>query len=200
MTIEQCAAQGRGISAITPARLENLARAVMRTVDIPGDMAELGVYLGGSARVIASACPEKRLHLFDTFEGLPETEAAERDPHGHLGKGLFAGNAVAVCATMRGAKYELHPGLFPETVDRMEGRFSFVHVDCDLYSSARAAIDWFWPRMSPGGIMFFDDYGCDFTGVTDAVEETFGPEQIVKQYGDGVQIGCLVVKPLGGGE
>jgi hypothetical protein len=52
-----------GISLITPDRLDNLCAAAARTESVPGDMAELGVYRGGSALVLADLQPGKRLHL-----------------------------------------------------------------------------------------------------------------------------------------
>ena len=48
--------------------------AVKRTQKVPGDIAEVGVYKGGSAKMICSAKGDKHLHLFDTFEGLPKVE------------------------------------------------------------------------------------------------------------------------------
>jgi O-methyltransferase len=90
-----------------------------------------------------------------------------------------------------------HMGLFPETTRDLHEDvcFSFVHVDCDLYQSARDAIRYFWPRLRTGGILYADDYGCEFTGVTEAVNAAFTPEQIELQYDvHGYQIGALVVK------
>ena len=48
--------------------------AVKRTQKVPGDIAEVGVYKGGSAKIICSAKGDKSLHLFDTFEGLPKVD------------------------------------------------------------------------------------------------------------------------------
>jgi hypothetical protein len=198
LTDDQVLAAVAGVSLITPDRLRNLLAAVRRTDGLPGDMAELGVYRGGSARVIAHARPDTTLHLFDTFAGLPYTEALYHNPTGHdLSKGRFACDRGAVETFLHGCKVVIHEGLFPESAWGIAGlRFSFVHVDCDLYVSARDAIAWFWRRMVLGGIMFFDDYGCDFTGVTDAVDEAFHSSAIEKQReaSNGITIGCLVVK------
>lgn len=187
-----------GISLITPARLNNLRRAVLATCEVPGDMAELGVYRGGSARVIAGTCPGKTLHLFDTFTGLPFDEDPFHNPTGHdLSRGRFACKLIDAVSILEGCKIDVHMGFFPHsTFGVFVDRFSFVHIDCDLHKSAVDAIEWFWPRMNPGGIMFFDDYGCDFTGVTNAVDAAFAPEMIEKQIDadTGFQIGALVRK------
>ena len=189
-----------GVSVITPERLENLRRALKATQDLPGDMAELGVYRGGSAKVIAATCPAKILHLFDTFTGLPYSETVERDPERYVRKGMFSACSEAEVRMYLGiGRHVYHPGLFPASAEGFQDSdtsFSFVHVDCDLYDGARDAIRFFWPRMVHGGIMFFDDYNCKFTGVTEAVDEVFHESRIMKQTepSTGVQIGCYVVK------
>lgn len=195
--VDQIAA-AEGISLITPGRLENLCAAAWATRELPGRMAELGVFKGGSALVLSGTIPDKTLHLFDTFTGLPFSEGAKHNPTGHdLSQGRFACPENFVRELLDGRNVVFHTGTFPYTAQGLEDlRFAFVHVDCDLYASAAAAIDWFWPRLAGGGILFFDDYGCDFTGVTDAVHERFRDDQVIRQYepGNGIQIGALVKK------
>lgn len=185
-----------GVSAITPDRLKNLVHAVERTRGVPGDMAELGVYKGGSAKVIATVRPEVTLHLFDTFEGLPYTESEEFDPNRLLKEGDFAASLGSVKEYLSGLDVFFHNGRFPSTFNHWdEWKWSFVHIDCDLGEVAQQAITCFERRLNPGGILYFDDYGCDFTGVTRAVDAAFAPEHIEKQFDMyGNQIGALVVK------
>ncbi len=53
-----------------------------------------------------------------------------------------------------------------------DARFAFVHVDVDLYQPTRDAIDFFYPRLLPGGILLFDDYGfMTCPGARRAVDE-----------------------------
>src|SRR6185436_12369845 len=73
--------RAHGRTLITEDRLENIARLVRSVRHLPGDLAELGTYRGGSASVIAGSCPDKRLRLFDTWEGIPEDNRLEG---GHL--------------------------------------------------------------------------------------------------------------------
>ncbi len=183
-------------SLITPDRLDNLRRAVLRTCRLPGDMVEIGVYRGGSARVIAEACPDKLLHLFDTFEGLPYDEASEFDPSGLLKAGMFSATKEEVASNLAGLKIKFHVGEFPSTRHEIKHEyFSFIHVDCDLRHCAGAAIARLWPKLVPQGIMYFDDYGCKFTGVTHSVDSAFSTEMIKRQYDvNGFQIGAYVVK------
>lgn len=185
-----------GVSAITPDRLKNLLKAAGRTRGIHGDNAELGVYKGGSAKILAEMWPDRTLHLFDTFMGLPRSEKAELDPEGYVKEGMFAASISEVREYLKGLNVLFHAGEFPVSAFNFPPtKFAFVHIDCDLGDTAAEAIAWFWPRLSEGGIMFFDDYGCKFTGVTRAVDAAFAPEQIEKQYDMyGNQIGALVVK------
>ena len=86
----------------------------------------------------------------------------------------------------------LHPGWipdrFPEVADE---RFSFVHVDVDLYEPHRDAIEFFWPRLTRGGVMVFDDYGSAYCpGARQAVDEAFAPTDIVESPSGQ----CFVIK------
>jgi Macrocin-O-methyltransferase (TylF) len=153
-------------SVITSDRLELLARLARTAAGLPGEMAELGVYLGGSAMVIADAAPAKLLHLFDTFRGLPGDGGAHH-------RGDFAAGLEEVERTLSSHRVKFHPGLFPQTARRLGGaRFSFVHVDADLYESVRDAITFFWPRLVGGGVLVFDDVDTeDCPGVNQALVE-----------------------------
>lgn len=124
------------------------------TRGVPGDVAEIGVYKGGVIAALAAMFPEKTAHAFDTFSGMPTTHFADIEHHG---PGDFSDTSLeAVAAVMRTDNYKLHAGRFPETA--VEGTFSFVHADGDYYETTRDVIDWFWPRLSPGGIIVFDDW------------------------------------------
>jgi len=49
-----------------------------RTKKIHGDLAEVGVYKGGSGKLICKTNTEKVLHLFDTFEGIPKVDEIDK--------------------------------------------------------------------------------------------------------------------------
>ena len=51
-------------------------------------------------------------------------------------------------------------------------KFSFVHLDVDLYESTKESINFFSPRMIRGGIIVVHDYGCS-RGVRKAVDECY---------------------------
>jgi hypothetical protein len=155
-------------SAIPAQRLAVLARLAQETCPLSGDMAELGVYRGGSARVICAACPHKLLHLFDTFAGLP---ADDDDLQGFHRQGQFAAELGEVQSYLAGLKVTYHVGTFPN-MPLPDARFSLIHLDADLYQSTTAALAYFWPRMVRGGALVLDDYRWHHCpGVARAVEE-----------------------------
>ncbi len=146
--------------------VHSLARAQS---GLPGAMAEVGVYQGCSAKLISLASGGVRLHLFDTFEGLPEPGP---DEIGHLRACQYRSGLAAVRAFLADEpNVVFHPGRFPQTASGLESeRFSFVHLDVDLKSSTRAALDFFHPRMVPGGIILTHDYSF-LDGVREAFAE-----------------------------
>jgi hypothetical protein len=70
-------------------------------------------------------------------------------------------------------------------------RFSFVHLDVDLYESTKGALEFFYPRMPAGAVLISHDY-VEFPGVRSAFDDFFGdkPEPVVEMSGNQ----CMVVK------
>lgn len=151
-------------------RLRTLFLAASFARYVPGDFAEVGVYKGRSAVLLARTAPEKMLHLFDTFTGMPSV-VVEIDG---VKAGDFADTSLEdVKKRLPEVNVMYHVGIFPGTAAGLEGKkFSFVHYDGDLYGPCVDFIKFFWPRMSPCGIMVFDDYNWpECLGVKKAIEE-----------------------------
>ena len=160
--------RSHGPMAVAPDRcgvLFHYAREAARKH--PGaPMAECGVYTGGTAELIAlviagsGAADRTALHLFDSFAGMPESSDPSTDYHapGDFGD---ASETVVRRRLERFSFASFHVGFMPETFQAITGEtgFSFVHVDVDIYGSARDCIAELWPRMASGGVMIFDDYG-----------------------------------------
>ncbi len=138
---------------------------------IAGDIAEVGVAYGASAKLLSLQLPEgKHLHLFDTFDGLPEPSPADG---ARFYRGEFKSNLEQVRNYVGSERVHYYPGLFPATAGSVSGQmFSFVHLDADLYESTLAAFQFFYPRLSPGGIILCHDY-MSASGVVKAVDEFF---------------------------
>lgn len=152
--LERCAR----VSDLKMGRLETLAKLVDSCKSLDGDFVEVGVYRGGSARLICELVPEKTVHLFDTFTGLPQP-THEGDKHR---KHDWNDTGVDVVKdTLAGLEnYRLYEGEFPHTLPAdFAQSLAFVHMDTDLHAPTAAAIELLWPRIVPGGVMLFDDYG-----------------------------------------
>ena len=147
--------------------------ALRSVLDLPGEIAEVGVFDGASARLLCETKGDKPLHLFDTFAGLPESTAEDRGVYENK-QPLFAANVESVREYLAGfCEVHLHQGLFPATATPVENRsFCFAHFDVDLYASTRACLEFFYPRMTPGGIMLSHDYSI-LAGVRQAVDEFY---------------------------
>jgi len=165
--------------------------AVKITQKVPGDIAEVGVYKGGSAKIICEAKGDKTLHLFDTFEGLPKVE--DVDMVWPFYEGKFAASYDSVKAYLGKEKNVFfYKGIFPDTSDPVKDtRFSFVNLDVDTYESTKKCIEFFYPRMSPGGVILSHDY-LTAPGVHKAFDEFFVDkrEPVVETAGSQ----CVVVK------
>ena len=152
--------------------LYTLARKLRK---IDGCYAEGGVFKGFGARFICETKGDKELHLFDTFAGFPQ-EIGEFDTT--LGEGVFLGRAIPKLETVKSllSSYPnvfFHKGIFSDTCKEVsDKRFALVHLDFDMYKPTKHAIEFFYPRMNPGGVMIFHDYRF-FAGVKKAVNEFF---------------------------
>ena len=145
-----------------------------------GEIAECGVYKGGTAKILAELVPDRPLHLFDTFSGMPETDPT-RDLHeaGDFGdtsiesvREYLSDHTNVTCVA----------GLVPKSLEVIRDRtFSFVHIDLDIYSAIQSACEFFYARMQPGGMLLFDDYGySSCPGARAAVDEFFADKPEVK--------------------
>jgi O-methyltransferase len=170
-------------------RLVSIAYHVLQTQSLSGTVGEFGCFEGRTAMFMTSLTP-KRIHLYDSFQGLPERQ--EEDAHSvpWFVKGHLATSQHVVLNNFRRANLRsptLHPGWFADLgPDDFPDMFSFVHVDGDFYSSIKDALACAYPRMIPGGVMLIDDYGwSDLPGVKKATDEFFAdkPEKPVRLCG-----------------
>jgi len=172
----------------------NIHRLVEFVSGIPGDLAEVGVYRGESACVICRAKGNRPLYLFDTFEGMPEVKHAV-DLHR---RGDFHDTTLQSVQTrlreFSGVRY--CQGVFPESaaaLSQEELRFAFVPLDVALYGSTLSALRYFYPLISPGGVILSHDYrSISCPGVKKAFDEFFRdkPERVIELW----DTQCLVVK------
>ena len=114
------------------------------------------------------------VYLCDTWKGVVKTGAI--DTYYRDGKHDDASPRMVekLVAELGLRNVELLQGVFPdETGEQIADRtFRLCHCDVDVYQSAKDVLDWVWPRLSPGGVVVFDDYGFPACpGVTKLVDE-----------------------------
>jgi hypothetical protein len=159
-------------SPVGSANINIVFELLRRTADVPGDIAECGVFQGASLLAIGLFVRQHRLGKavlgFDSFEGFDESIRFDLE----LGGTALALKKVGgMCETSfelltqkvvrlgLGDVVRLSKGYFADTLPRFaDRRFSFVHLDCDIYQSYRQCLEFFYPRMTPGGILLMDEY------------------------------------------
>ena len=142
-------------------RKETLEWALVEASSTLGLAMEFGVAEGDSLRTIAECRP---VYGFDSFEGLPE-DWRSGFPKGHFAMSACA-ERIDTVAGIPGSHLVI--GRFEETLspllikqwDAFDGEpfIAFVHIDCDLYSSARYVLDHIKPHLCEGAIIVLDEY------------------------------------------
>jgi len=143
---------------------------------VPGDFIELGVYKGNSAKLLATLGRRHKRHiyLFDTFAGFDPRDLRGVD-RGQ--SALFADTSLSAVREFVGTDGVTYiPGFFPESISKiaLPETIAIAHIDCDLYEPMKAGLEWFYPRLSPGGILLLHDYSSGiFEGAKLAIDEFF---------------------------
>ncbi|GHV78820.1 hypothetical protein AGMMS49944_06110 [Spirochaetia bacterium] len=162
-------------------------KAVSREIilnNVPGNMAELGVYRGDFAKILNQLFPEKKLYLFDTFGGFQNADLKE-DKNKYLSKqsteAMFKDTTIDLVLSKmpHKEKCRIIKGFFPESVEGIEDTFAFVSLDADLYQPIYDGLVYFYQRLSHGGYIFIHDFNnAYFSGTRKAVMEYCNQENI----------------------
>lgn len=177
----------------------------MRTLEVPGDIAELGVFRGLGlmewANFLECHCISDRTKIvygFDNWKGFTSfhEEDGEEVEWLHKTKGGFSPdlyydelkNAISIFDSDRfipwKSRVQLIEGEIQDTVPKFVAnnpgiRFSLVHFDCDMYEPTKVALEVLWPRLSRGGLFLFDEYSIkEWPGETKAVDEFFADKNV----------------------
>jgi O-methyltransferase len=170
-------------------RFYNIFKAIeyIAKSDLTGDIAECGVFLGGS--IIGAAhfaqyfgLKKRKFYAFDTFQGFP-SETMENDINGELCDlsklKVFNSNFRPVIE-----KNIRDSGLDPENFVLVEGpveqtlashsctNLAYLRLDTDYYQSTFVELSYLYPALQTGGIIIIDDYG-HFEGARRAVDDYF---------------------------
>jgi hypothetical protein len=169
-----------------------LARYFLHSLALDGARAECGVFTGASALLMCKAACTQRpqydgagLHLIDSFAGISSPQEEDlvavraKDGRGVVMKPGFSGGTFAsplefVRHTVREfPAVAIHAGWIPQVFsDLPQTRWSFVHLDVDLYEPTLACLEYFYSRLVDGGVIICDDYGAPlFPGAHRAWDE-----------------------------
>lgn len=194
------------------------------TLDIPGDIAEIGVFRGLGlmtwANLLESYCIGDRTKVvygFDNWRGFTGFSGEDGDERPASGKHIGGFNPASFHDELADAisifdsdrfipwkpRVKLVDGDVEVTIPKFVAdnpgvRFSLVHFDCDLYKPTKVALDALWPLVARGGVVLFDEYGIpDWPGETKAVDEYFAdkPEVRLKTFSWTNAPAAYVVKP-----
>jgi len=146
------------IASGDPVRYGALSLAFRQVAEdaIAGSLAECGVYKGMLSRFIHSQIPDRSLYLFDTFEGFSPKDSAN-----YAADVRFRDTSESEVLERIGDNRNvfIRRGYFPETAEGLEDeRFAFVMIDFDKYEPSLAALEFFYPKVNPGGFIFIHDY------------------------------------------
>jgi O-methyltransferase len=157
-------------------RCYELWKLALRSV--PGDVIEIGVWRGGTGCIMAKArkhvSRESTIFLCDTFTGV--VGATEKDPLYSDGEHADTSEHIvqSLLDRLDITNARMLRGRFPQETGWLvsDRTFFLVHIDVDVYQSAKDCFDWCWPRLAIGGAIVFDDYGFErCVGVTRFVNE-----------------------------
>ncbi len=133
---------------------------------VPGEFVELGCNSGESSVIIQKIlnrhAPEKKLHCFDSFEGLP-TLHGEDAQEGVYGKGWMSAALQKFQENFMQAgepvPEHVYKGWFEDNVPKhLPEKIAFALVDGDIYTSTRYVLPYVYERLSPGAICMFGVY------------------------------------------
>lgn len=140
-----------------------------------GAVAELGVFQGSTASVLADVSEkyDRKLYLFDTFEGFDEKDLMGFDEKQKI---EFDNTSLELVRKNvgNGEFIQYVRGYFPNSItcDIEKERFAFVHIDCDLYKPIKAGLEFFSERLDNKGLIIVHDYYSGYwEGAKQAVDE-----------------------------
>lgn len=150
-------------------RTFELLAAELKRKNVRGAVAELGVFKGVFSVLINDIFEDRKIYLFDTFEGFDEKEAEYELKSGRCDETFIEAHKQSGEETVK--KNLLHPeqavvckGYFPASIPSYvyNEHFAFASIDVDFEESTYQGIKFFYPRLSEGGALFIHDYHTSY--------------------------------------
>lgn len=196
----------------------------IKTLEVPGDIAELGVFRGLGlftwANFLETYCIGDRTKVvygFENWKGFVEINDEDGKNHDQTHKEVGGFSPEKYYQEIKSAieifdsdrfipwkpRIRLINGNIENTVpqfvrENLGVRFSLIHFDCDLYKPTKEALEALWPRLSRGGVILFDEYSIkEWPGETKAVDEFFTkfPDVMIKTLKWTNAPAAYVIKP-----
>jgi hypothetical protein len=161
------------------ARLYVLRQIAVQQQKLHANFAECGVYAGMSMYFVHDLC-DKRFIGIDSFEGVSEPGEFDTDYFKTVKLDIPIDRANLILEGC--SSTELYAGWIPEVFEKIDTlQYSYVHIDVDLYQPTKDSVEYFWPKIVPGGVIICDDYGSYKTiGARKAMDDFFGKENILE--------------------
>ena len=144
--------------------LWNLIDDVIRR-GIKGDIVECGSCKGGSSAVLRKGLgPGRKLWIYDSFEGMPETcELDGEEAKKYVGTCLASkGDVLEILRATgaRGDEFVIMEGLYEDTFKKkLPEQVALLHCDADWYDSVSIVLETFYSLIPVGGCVILDDFG-----------------------------------------
>jgi len=160
--------------------------------NVKGNIAELGVYKGEFAKRLNHLFSDRKLYLFDTFEGFDAKDITTEKQHSFSsGEQDFSNTSVDL--VLGKMKYPnnciIKKGYFPDSANDVNDRFCFASLDADLYGPILSGLQFFYPRLENKGYIFVHDFNNDFYK---------GARKAVVEFCDANSINYLPIPDSGG--
>lgn len=168
--------------------------------NVPGDFVECGVWKGGCSMVMGYMLEEnkindRRIYMYDTFEGMTEAGENDIDLNGNFAKMLMEKSKKTdikntiwcyspieeVKSNLSKTNYELLEFIKGRVEDTIPGKvpekISILRLDTDFYESTYHELKYLYPLLQKGGILLIDDYG-HWKGARKVVDKYFSEMNI----------------------
>ncbi|CAD5923770.1 TylF/MycF/NovP-related O-methyltransferase [Planktothrix agardhii] len=166
-------------TCLNPRKVALLALALCQTRSVEGSVIEVGTYMGGASVFMGMLLKEwsdpRKIHIFDTFEGLPTPSQEDHDcqfKQGDFKETSYEFVQEYVREYKLDSTITLYKGLVQEKIPilwRKEKQVSLALIDTDYYTGAFESLVQIIPQMSRNGIIVIDDYS--FSGITKAIDD-----------------------------
>ena len=163
----------QGFTLVDIYRLWELKSLLTSSNRVEGDILEVGVWRGGTGALLCKFSPHKKVWLADTFIGIVKDGDRDLSYNGGEHADTSFETVEELMSSLKLVNFELLKGVFPDDTGNFIPKvLSLVHIDVDVYESAKQIWNFVHHRLAVGGVIVFDDYGFSSTdGVTSFVNE-----------------------------